>query len=898
MKIHSIELQNWRKFKRKRIEFDKRTTVIYGPNETGKSTILEGLSRCFFDRSSSKAEEIKRITPLSALGAISSKVAVKFALDGKEYFVDKAFNHNRATYLYKIENSEKILLAQDEDAHRILIDLLEADLQTSRASKPSKWGAFYWLWSPQNNRELPSEGDPTSSLHLDQSGGAVLVTQKFHSVQELVKSKYLQFFTRTGKYKIRSTISETEEELDLLKIENEKLNLRISNVDDYKRELQDRLRELPKHGDILTKSKTELEKARDATKDYEKIESELSVIIANLKITQRNIEDALKAIEELQKSSDNIETSKRDENSINRALIRAEAACKQLKSKLSKIDNQIKKKFKEQREFSELLGDARILYTKNSVSKEIKDLEGKIKRILALNKELKSLRSKEKPLHISQEELEELIQSEYKIKMLQERLSESGLFVSINPGREEQLSVEVDGNKIDKNQKTTTGIEEVKVAYENLGEVKIRANLQKARDTKVDIEHLQSKVKDTLQQNFVKSIEELKKSFNEQTLLVNEINSCLAEKTGIDKRSIDEIQTKLNILLKKYREYESIKRLELVINLNPLDGDLGELIRRRENELETTSNELNLLRTKPETISSKYEQKKEKMIELRTRLQNLIEVEIPKSLEHQKDLIRKYGSEENQKTILENERKNLQLQKEKHTSINKRHKDFEEGPIARVKNLEIKIENQENIIQQHRASIEQLRGKISESSLDVSYSQISEIQSNIEILEDRLKRDQLYANSIKMLKDALATQYIQTLRSVSDTIKQDVKSYLSYVTENLHDDIELDDNLIPVRLGEQGLRELALEFKDGSSGLKEVLYLCVRLAVAKHLSERDSQCLVLDDPFIHVSNDRSEKTIALINKVVNEFGLQVVILTHRPMEFASFSGKMIDIQSV
>ena len=211
---------------------------------------------------------------------------------------------------------------------------------------------------------------------------------------------------------------------------------------------------------------------------------------------------------------------------------------------------------------------------------------------------------------------------------------------------------------------------------------------------------------------------------------------------------------------------------------------------------------------------------------------------------------------------------------------------------------EITIENQENIIQNKQTAIDQLRGKISESSVDVSYSQISEIQSKIEVFEERLQRDQLHANSITELKKALEAQYVQTLRSMSDSIKQDVKTYLSYVTGNLHDNIELNDNLLPVRLGEQGLRELALEFNDGSSGLKEVLCLCVRLAVAKHLSERDSQCLVLDDPFIHVSNDRSEKMIELINKVVNEAGLQVVVLTHRPMEFASFSGSMIDIQSV
>jgi len=44
------------------------------------------------------------------------------------------------------------------------------------------------------------------------------------------------------------------------------------------------------------------------------------------------------------------------------------------------------------------------------------------------------------------------------------------------------------------------------------------------------------------------------------------------------------------------------------------------------------------------------------------------------------------------------------------------------------------------------------------------------------------------------------------------------------------------------------------------------------LAVAKHLTGRDSQCLVLDDPLMHVSSDRSNKMIELINEVIKEYG--------------------------
>ena len=49
MRLHSIEIENWRQHARLMTKFDEAATVIYGPNETGKSTVLEALGRGFFD---------------------------------------------------------------------------------------------------------------------------------------------------------------------------------------------------------------------------------------------------------------------------------------------------------------------------------------------------------------------------------------------------------------------------------------------------------------------------------------------------------------------------------------------------------------------------------------------------------------------------------------------------------------------------------------------------------------------------------------------------------------------------------------------------------------------------------------------------------------------------------
>ncbi len=210
MKLHWVELENWRQHDKTKIEFDERTTVIYGPNEAGKSTIFEALSKGFFDRSGSQAKTIRRIKPLTASGNVTSTVRIEFTINQTKYRVEKNFNIKSGTSLYRIDGERSILIDQDT-ADEKLIKLLEAELPSPLGSKPSQWGAFQWLWANQDNRGLPdtSDGDPTVVLHLETSED-LLVTPKFKAIQERIQSDYAKYFTnRCAIDKVRQNAANT-----------------------------------------------------------------------------------------------------------------------------------------------------------------------------------------------------------------------------------------------------------------------------------------------------------------------------------------------------------------------------------------------------------------------------------------------------------------------------------------------------------------------------------------------------------------------------------------------------------------------------------------------------------------------------------------------------------------
>ena len=896
MKLHWVELENWRQHAKTRIDFDEETTVIYGPNEAGKSTILEALSKGFFDRSSSQAESIRRIRPLTASGNVMSTVRIEFTLNETTYRVEKNFNLRGGTSLYRIDDGKSVLLDQDT-ADEQLIKLLEAELPSRLGSKPSQWGAFQWLWANQTNRELPDnrEGDPTAALHLEKED-KILVTPKFQAVQDMVQTAYLRYFTRTGRVSSNSPIPATEEEIENLQQKTVMLENKIKQVEGEKQKLEELQKGLPALEQRLAETRDELNKATGEAIDFSGIESDLKAADASVKEAEREVKDAKAAIKELNDSAKKIEKLREDERTARAELSSLEAKCEFLDRDLQKKIAEVEEKAMDIRKCEELTRDARNLKDKADSMRQIEELKKQISRLTGINEKIEELRKKEAPITPTDREINRLTQNQIKIETFQASLTASGLTVEIAYGDEGSLEVEVDGENVKNGEITATGTESVSIGSPGLGKVTVRADLASARDAKADILRLEESIRRTLSKYDLNSIDELREVNLTQKDIANSIKVLVAEKRGTDERSVDEIDLELQKLREQYEEYEKIERTPVAVELNTVDGDMGKLVSKREAEEDESRKILDEARAERDDLNEEFMEKKEELAGMRAEQKHLSE-ERDRAEIQQSEVFRKHGSVENQEKRLAEVGAVLKTRNEEHSKIEQRYKELEKGPINRIKRLERQIENQEQIIRDQRTAIDRLKGAIGTNSLEGTYSELAKAESDIEILTERLERERIRSESYKLLKQTLEAQYRSALSAVIGPIQEDVKSSLGYITGFLHEDVELSEYLFPDRLGERGIDDISLEFSDGSSGLKEVLAVCVRLAVAKHLSEKESQCLILDDPFVHVSSDRSNRMIELINEAIEECGLQVIVLTHRQMEFAGFSGTMVDIQS-
>jgi DNA repair exonuclease SbcCD ATPase subunit len=114
MRFCTLEMKGIRHFAHKRIDFTRGLNIVYGPNESGKSTIVESL---LFALSRSSTEETKKLVQWNAL---SSEIKVVYKTDSELYTLTRALQPRPKDIL---EGGNEIL----DDAEQIE-DLLEEQI--------------------------------------------------------------------------------------------------------------------------------------------------------------------------------------------------------------------------------------------------------------------------------------------------------------------------------------------------------------------------------------------------------------------------------------------------------------------------------------------------------------------------------------------------------------------------------------------------------------------------------------------------------------------------------------------------------------------------------------------------------------------------------------------------
>ena len=97
MKLLRLALENWRGVAAREITFDEGVTLIEGPNEIGKSTLVEALLTLIDELDSSARKSVKAIQPVGR--DVGSRVEAELLTGDYHLVYSKTFNRGKQTEL-------------------------------------------------------------------------------------------------------------------------------------------------------------------------------------------------------------------------------------------------------------------------------------------------------------------------------------------------------------------------------------------------------------------------------------------------------------------------------------------------------------------------------------------------------------------------------------------------------------------------------------------------------------------------------------------------------------------------------------------------------------------------------------------------------------------------------
>ncbi len=329
MLLQRISLDNFKRFKHIDHEFRPGINVIKGPlNETGKSTLLEGIKVSLFDNPKSTSKDLDTYQRWGSEN--KSKTLVEFNHDGNEYVLEKDFNAKTIILTDKITGDEWKTVKEINEKLSQVIGTISSDLFLSTS-----------IIRQDEIREI-SAGKKQIGASLEEivTGGsehttaASIITNLSKKISQLTKG--MERLTRSpGEVaRLSQELEQQERKLDAIKVE-------VNDVEDQKIQMvdsQNALNEIEvKLGEIESLLKKNKQR-QDIETRIEYFESEFNEVYQTINEIKSMESDSRKAKEELSKIDGFSDSDLIEE--VRTSLIRLEAEHKKISSDLELVEHE------------------------------------------------------------------------------------------------------------------------------------------------------------------------------------------------------------------------------------------------------------------------------------------------------------------------------------------------------------------------------------------------------------------------------------------------------------------------------------------------------------------------------------------------------------------------------
>lgn len=903
MRLTGLSLRNWRGFRGEvELNFDADITVIVGPNESGKSTLIEAAIRGLFDRHTAGGQAVEALQPWGS--SLAPEVCVTFRTRDQCYRIRKRFLVQPSSQLSQLVNGQWELIAEGDAADRKVLELIGGKMPGAGLSKSQHHGIIQALWVPQGSEELPSAWNREVTDTLEAVLGTATQTAETTALELRIREEHHKLLTEVrGDPKSGGELDRALNELR----ETEKL---YKDVRAQRQGLEDKIQELTRRQEEIREIQAEYLEARGRLKELEedlKAAQEHMQLRLDLKNQVEHAErdyDALsrrvKAIEEARKAVD----AAREKKGILEARLKEleaemageKAAQEELARKLGEKRNERSRVEKEASAVRDILRSREVKGQIEGLRKDLQSAEATLAEIKTVQEAMAA------SVYPSDDDVRGARELDRRVREGEAILRAQGLSLELAAKQQVALRLALDDRPsetviLDKDLplRFHAGTR-LEVELPDLISFTVTSGSNQARQALEELERNREGLRELLAQFGVSSLDELEDRHRERQNYENRIDNLKVRLEGLRhegspdqlRREIHSLESELAALEERLKpaqvrpewENQASEYLREVLgSLEQRLKDLDEAIQRLEEEIsaeriDALSDELRRVTADIVGLDQVVQQRQEELSRLRGE--------------------DGFESDAARDEALSRAAAELEKKRRAYEVLESEKDEKEDQPRKRRDALLNRVETLQAQLNAANLEAAKIQGALVDAGgLDI-YQKEGNLEAKLNSLRQRVERLNRDAQAWRLLDNLVADHKKAQLQVLVTPVKRQVDAWLGRIAGTAYAGVEFSEELIPVRVRALPWN-VCVPLQELSYGTREQLNVLVRLAIGWVISEHEPQVVVLDDRLVNTDAGRLHEFRFILQEASEK--VQLILLTCHPARYSGITQNLIDLAS-
>ena len=892
MKLRTLTVNQFKRFTTTtRLEGIKDgLNVVVGPNEMGKSTLLDALRAVLFEKHSSKAQ------PITALqndrNQAAPVVKLKFQLKDDAYCITKRFIKKPYARLSCPDGR----IVEGDAAEDTLRHLLAFREPGKTGAKPETLGMWNVLWVQQGQSfgalDLPDSAQSNLHSALESEVGNVLGGRRGRALPRAIETQLGELVTSAttrprGKYKeLIDRVTAIRAELDDLCTRRQELTQTLNDLEDA----QDALKRLSS-ATLEEKDQNELSKARQRYSQLSDLEARIVASTTELELRVRNLDQCKLAAASRQRLRDEIQSEEHSLKEAGQRLVEMRDEENAARSRFHTLAAEVRERDTAVTKADEEVSELRKLVSAVDRRARLAEFERRHHKARTAEERQRAAHQAAAAILVTEESIEAIRLAWKRLEDGQSRLSAAATLISFDMAPEVLSGIDIDGEPLTTDQTSLQLVEVATINIPDRGRITINPAIQDRDKLLRQLRDSKTTLTEALAEAGAKTVSDAEEQHAKRQKLMQdaelarqevELHAPATEEYEAGAQALSDYIEGLRQVLK--REMDDLQLQEMPTRQDAeaalraaIDqaSDARSTLAETRASLSGPENNLGTLQTDLGTLQGRYDESKDRL----GKLQDQLAHEENECSDHELDA-----------AILE-ARTVLSAQNTVIAGLEAQRAD------ETLPQLEVRIGRLEKVIQDRRDK----RGKLSEQIAGLkSRVELAEGIGLDELIEQKIREFELYDEARRRIdrEVKVLSLLLSSLRNAERNAKERflspvlnrVRPYLQHLFPLA--DIHIDENLQITGVVREGGHEEP--FHHLSMGTQEQIAVLVRLAFAEMLIEQGHPAtVVLDDALVFSDDRRMSRMFDILNMASRN--VQVIILTCREQLFEGLAGNPLSL---